>query len=110
MLKMPAIQSEKIRKARLVNNYETDLFIIRSVRTGKQIEKILRQNGYTVKSLQIELGLLCPQPIYCWLSGKIMPSIDHLYHMSKLFQMHMEDFLVSCDDVSDSQNEEITEI
>lgn len=81
-----------------------------TVRTGKQIEKILRQNGYTVKDLQVALNLECSQGIYRWLKGQAIPSVDNLYKMSKLFQMHMEQFLVSCDDVSDSQNEEITEI
>lgn len=79
-----------------------------TVRTGEQIKKVLRQNGYTVKDLQVSLNLECPQPIYRWINGKIMPSIDHLYCMSKLFNMHMEDFLVAYDDVSDTQNEERT--
>ena len=79
-----------------------------TIRTGKQIEKILRQNGYTVKSLQIALNLGCPQPIYRWINGQIMPSIDHLYHMHKLFNMHMEDFVVSYEDASDLPEEENT--
>lgn len=81
-----------------------------TVRTGEQIKKALRQNGYTVKDLQVSLNLECPQPIYRWMKGQTMPSIDNLYKMSKLFNMHIEDFLVSCDDASDTQNEENTQI
>ena len=35
--------------------------------------------------------------------------VDYLYHMHKLFNMHMEDFLVSYDDASDLPEEENTE-
>ena len=35
-----------------------------------------------------------PQAIYNWQSGRNLPSIDHLYAISKLLQMTVNDILV----------------
>lgn len=39
-------------------------------------------------------SLLCPQPIYRWFKGIVLPSVDHLYALSRLLQVHMEELLV----------------
>lgn len=38
--------------------------------------------------------LSCPQPIYRWISGKILPSVNHLYALSKILGVPMEDIIV----------------
>lgn len=64
-------------------------------RTGALIKKKVEEAGYTVKELQEKLMLSCPQPIYRWFKGKVLPSINHLYALSKLLHVHMEELLVS---------------
>lgn len=64
-------------------------------RTGILIKKKVEEAGYTVKELQEKLTLSCPQPIYRWFKGKVLPSINHLYALSQLLHVHMEDLLVS---------------
>lgn len=63
--------------------------------TGALLKKIIEKSGYTVKDIQEMLHLSCPQPVYRWYKGKILPSVDHLYVLSRLLKVHMEDLLVS---------------
>ena len=64
-------------------------------RTGKKLEHCIRLAGFSVKEIQEYLQLSCPQPIYRWFKGKILPSVDHLYMLSLLLEMHMEELLVA---------------
>lgn len=68
-----------------------------AVQTGKRIHDIFIKNGCDVKDIQIFLNLACPQSIYRWLKGQTLPSIDNLYIMGKIFQLHMDDMLVARD-------------
>lgn len=63
-------------------------------KTGNRIQQLLKESGYTVKQVQAYLHLACPQPIYRWIQGKILPSLNHLYALSVLLDVHMEDLLV----------------
>lgn len=64
------------------------------LKTGQMIKKAVQDSDYTVKELQNELGFECPQAIYRWFKGDILPSIDSLYILSKLLNVPMEDLLV----------------
>lgn len=63
-------------------------------KTGLQIKKLAIKNGYSVKDIQTYLSLSCPQPVYRWYKGSILPSVDNLLKLSELFGVHMEDLLV----------------
>jgi len=63
--------------------------------TGQKIKCLLTSAGYDVKTIQNYLHLSCPQPIYRWMSGKTLPSVDHLYALSVILGVHMEDLIVS---------------
>ena len=63
-------------------------------RTGKKIKYMLESAGYTLRIIQDYLHLSCVQPIYRWYKGKILPSVDHLFMLSELLNVHMEDLLV----------------
>ncbi len=63
--------------------------------SGRKIQQFIAGSGYDVKWIQEYLHLSCPQPIYRWFKGKVLPSVDHLFMLSRLFGVHMEDFLVS---------------
>ncbi len=64
------------------------------IKTGKRLEDAIRSAGFDVKTIQNYLHLSCPQPIYRWFKGKVLPSIDHLYVLSGLLGVHMEELLV----------------
>lgn len=59
----------------------------------------MQRNGYSVKMLQEYLCLSCPQPIYRWIQGKNLPTVEHLYRLSRLFGVHMEDLLADDDNI-----------
>ena len=64
------------------------------LRTGKKLKHMLESAGYTPRLIQEYLHLSCVQPIYRWYNGKILPSVDHLFMLSELLNVHMEDLLV----------------
>ena len=63
-------------------------------RTGRKIKNMLENAGYTPRMIQEYLHLSCVQPVYRWYKGSILPSVDHLFVLSELLNVHMEDFLV----------------
>lgn len=62
--------------------------------TGQVLKQMIRKKGYTVSEIQKELSLSCPQPIYRWINGQTMPSIDNLYKLSMILDVHMEDLVL----------------
>ena len=63
-------------------------------RTGLKLQRLARQNGFSVKDIQKYLCLSCPQPVYRWYKGSILPSVDNLLRLSELYHVHMEELLV----------------
>lgn len=63
-------------------------------RTGRKLKNMIEAAGYTPRMVQDYLHLSCVQPIYRWYKGQILPSVDHLFMLSELLNVHMEDFLV----------------
>ena len=65
-----------------------------AVQTGRKIENAIKQSGYSIRELQEMLGLSCPQPIYRWIRGCTLPSIDNLYMLSRISGVPMDELLV----------------
>lgn len=63
-------------------------------RTGVRMKHMIEAAGYTPRMIQEYLHLSCVQPIYRWYKGLILPSVDHLFMLSELLGVHMEDLLV----------------
>ena len=68
--------------------------IIDMEQTGNNLRNYALHYGYSVKDIQQYLGLSCPQPVYRWFKGTILPSVDNLLRLSELFHVHMENLLV----------------
>ena len=68
--------------------------IIDMEKTGLKLKIMLKAAGYDVKFVQEYLHLSCPQPIYRWFKGKILPSVENLCALSRLLGVHMEELLV----------------
>lgn len=65
-----------------------------AVETGRKIDSAIKQSGYSIRELQEMLGLSCPQPIYRWIRGRTLPSIDNLYMLSRILEVPMDELLV----------------
>lgn len=75
----------------MIRNY---YYNIDMIKTGILLKEKIFKAGYSVKDIQRELQLSCPQPIYRWFKGQILPSVDHLYILSRLLGVHMEELIV----------------
>lgn len=64
------------------------------VATGKNIIRLRKQRGLTVKDLQDWFGFLEPRAIYKWQTGQSLPSIDNLYALSILLDVPMDSIIV----------------
>ena len=62
--------------------------------TGKQIKKIMLQQGYTINDIKEYLYLKNPQAIYKWFRGESIPKIDVLFALSKLFNVPIDDLII----------------
>ena len=63
-------------------------------KTGRKIKALCKERNITVKDIQKELYIGAFQTVYDWFSGKSLPSLDNLFRLSKMLNVHMEDFLV----------------
>ena len=64
------------------------------VATGKNIEKLRKEAGYTVKELQRFFGFGTPQAIYKWQNGSSLPTVDNLVLLSAIFKVSIDAILV----------------
>lgn len=71
------------------------------VATGKNIEKLRKEAGYTVKDLQNIFGFGTPQAIYKWQHGTALPTVDNLVLLSAIFKVSIDEILVveQCDGI-----------
>ena len=62
-------------------------------KTGAKIKRLCKERNITVKDIQKELYKGAFQSVYDWFSGKTLPSVDNLFRLSKLLNVHMEDMI-----------------
>ena len=68
--------------------------VINNIETGKRIEQLRKQNGYTVKQLQEIFSFTSPQSIYKWQWDETLPDIQNLLMLAKIFNCSIEDIIV----------------
>ena len=62
--------------------------------TGRNIQRLRKESGLTVRDLQDYFGFEDPQAIYRWQWGRSLPSVDNLYALSMLLHVSMNEILV----------------
>ncbi len=73
--------------------------VIDMAATGKNIDRLRRETGMTVRELQAVFGFGTPQAIYKWQHGTAMPTLDNIVVLAAVFGVTVEDILVFRDDV-----------
>lgn len=68
---------------------------INMVETGRNIERMRKRVGLTVKDLQEIFGFATPQAIYKWQQGAAMPSIDNLVILASVFGCRIDDIIMT---------------
>ena len=64
------------------------------VATGKNIERLRKNAGISVRDLQDVFGFGTPQAIYKWQHGTAMPTIDNLVVLADVLQVRIDDILI----------------
>ena len=62
--------------------------------TGRNIDRLRKDAGMTVKEIQIDMGLTSPSTVYCWLYGLHVPSIDNLVFLAEVLGVTVDEILV----------------
>ncbi len=76
--------------------------IIDMAKTGKRLQELIEEHGYTVKDIQTILIISSHQSVYSWYAGRTMPSIDNFVALSKLLDVSIDDMIV-CIDTSENR-------
>lgn len=64
------------------------------IATGRNIIRLRKMNGMSVRRLQEKMGFMTPQAIYKWQQGVSLPSVDNLVVLAMVFHVHMDDIIV----------------
>ena len=70
--------------------------------TGRNIMRLRKAAGLTVKELQDIFGFATPQAIYKWQHGTAMPTIDNLVVLAAVRAVPMDEIII-CDGNRDVQ-------
>ena len=63
--------------------------------TGANIVNLRKAAGLSVHDLQMVFGFNSPQAIYKWQSGATLPTVDNLIVLAALFNVLIDDILVT---------------
>ena len=56
--------------------------VIDLVRTGKNIKRIAKENGFSADKIKEYLGICDKSNVYKWFRGDALPSVDNLLALS----------------------------
>ena len=68
--------------------------VIDMTATGRNIDRLRREAGLTVRQLQAVFGFSTPQAIYKWQRGDTMPTLDNIVALAAVFGVTVDDILV----------------
>ena len=68
--------------------------VINVTATGKNIIRLRKSAGMTVRDLQGIFGFSTPQAIYKWQRGAAMPTLDNMVVLAAAFGVSIDDILV----------------
>lgn len=69
-------------------------YIVDMKKTGAHIKELFEKRNISVIEIRNELGLKSKQSVYRWYDGKAMPTIDHLYTLSRMLKVPVDELLV----------------
>ena len=69
--------------------------VIDMTATGRNIIRLRKAAGLTVRDLQTIFGFNSPQAIYKWQRGDAIPTVDNLVVLAAAFHVTIEDIIVT---------------
>lgn len=64
-------------------------------KTGANILRLRKESKLSVQDLQSIFGFTNPQSIYKWQEGKAVPTIDNLLILATVFDVKIDDILIT---------------
>ena len=71
--------------------------VIDMTATGRNIVRLRKQAGMTVRDLQNVFGFSKPQAIYKWQRGQAMPTLDNMVILAAALGVGIDDIVVCSD-------------
>ena len=68
--------------------------VIDTAATGRNIARLRKDAGMTVRDLQAVFGFATPQAIYKWQRGEAMPTLDNMIVLAAVFHVTVDEILV----------------
>ena len=68
--------------------------IVDMTATGRNIVRLRKQAGMTVRDLQDVFGFSNPQAIFKWQRGQAMPTIDNLVVLAAVLGVGLDDIII----------------
>ena len=65
------------------------------IKTGRNITRLRKKAGLTVKELQEAFGFATPQAIYKWQRGTSLPTVDNLLVLSVLLGVSLNELIIT---------------
>lgn len=62
--------------------------------TGRNIQRLRKAKGLSVRDMQEWFNFAEPRAIYKWLNGQSLPSVDNLFALSALLGVPIDDILI----------------
>lgn len=69
--------------------------VIDPIETGNRIRQLRCEKNIRMKDFQMFFGFSTPAAIYKWEQGANMPTIDNLIILSKIFELPIDDIIVT---------------
>lgn len=91
-LVMEAAEAKKLREDRWKR--QTEPPVIDQKATAKKLRSYMERAGLKPVDIQRYLRLSCVQTVYRWLDGTNIPTVDHLYALSRIFRARTDDMIV----------------
>lgn len=63
-------------------------------KTGRNIARLRKERGFTVKDVAARLMLASAQTVYQWESGQTLPTVDNLVLLALIFDVSVDELLV----------------
>lgn len=76
------------------------------MKTGKSIERLMAERGLTARDVQQRPGFAERRPIFFWILGKNLLSIDSLSILADMLHVSMEDILIAREEYANRHHDE----
>ena len=68
--------------------------VINLARTGNNIKRIAKENGFSADKIRDMLGISDRSNVYKWFRGDALPSVDNLLALSILFGVTINEMII----------------